>query len=59
MVSEKKIVLGFPHYNTMGAIRCHGHPEFQSPKAGLILAQKIMGENCTFSINWREIKIFL
>ena len=30
MVSEKKIVLGFPHYNTMGAIRCHGHPEFQS-----------------------------
>ena len=28
------------------------------PKARLILAQKIMGENCTFSINWREIKIF-
>ena len=25
MVSEKKIFLGFPHYNPMGAIRCHGN----------------------------------
>ena len=25
MVSEKKIFLGFPYYNPMGAIRCHGH----------------------------------
>ena len=32
MVSEKKIFLGFPHYNPMGAIRCHGHQscEFQN-----------------------------
>ena len=28
MVSEKKIVFGFPHYNTMGAIRCHGTQSF-------------------------------
>ena len=25
MVSEKKIVSGFPHYNPMGAIGCHGN----------------------------------
>ena len=25
MVSEKKIFLGFPHYNPMEAIRCHGN----------------------------------
>ena len=25
MISEKKIFSGFPHYNPMGAIRCHGN----------------------------------
>ena len=25
MVSQKKIFLCFPHYNPMGAIRCHGN----------------------------------
>ena len=31
MVSEKKIFSGFPHYNPMAAIRCHGYGSYPLP----------------------------